>query len=48
MPYRSLLVHLDDQEGCAARVNLAARLAMQWDAHLVGLSPSGTLPESTP
>ncbi len=42
--YRSLLVHLDDHPRCSARTELAIRLARQWDAHLVGLSPTGRLP----
>ena len=41
MNYRSLLVCLDERETRAARVDLAIRLARQFDAHLVGLAPTG-------
>ena len=41
MNYRSLLVYLDERDRCAARVDLAIRLARQFDAHLVGLAPTG-------
>jgi nucleotide-binding universal stress UspA family protein len=43
MNYRSLLVHVDAAERSAARVDIAARLAVQLDAHLVGLAPTGAL-----
>ena len=42
--YRSLLVHLDDQDRCSARTELAMHFAKRWDAHLVALSPTGRLP----
>lgn len=39
--YRSILVHLDETPRCAARVEIAARLAIAQQAHLFGLAPSG-------
>lgn len=41
MSYRSILVHLDESPRCAARVEIAARLARQHGAHLFGLAPAG-------
>lgn len=41
MSYRSLLVVLDERESAAARVDLAVQLARRFDAHLVGLAPTG-------
>lgn len=41
MTYRSLLVHLADDERCGARVDLAAQLAHDFDARLTGLAPTG-------
>ena len=41
MTYRSLLVHLDSDSHCAARTQLAIRIARQHDCHLVGLAPTG-------
>lgn len=43
MDYRTLLVHLDTDTRCAARIKLGLQLAAQHDAHLVGLAPTGTL-----
>jgi nucleotide-binding universal stress UspA family protein len=37
MSYKTLLVHLDDLDRCAARLALALDLAGRFDAHLVGL-----------
>ncbi|MEM5331003.1 universal stress protein [Paraburkholderia sp. JHI2823] len=37
MCYKSLLVHLDDSERCAARLALSLDLAERFDAHLTGL-----------
>jgi nucleotide-binding universal stress UspA family protein len=37
MCYKSLLVHLDDSEGCGVRLALALELAERFDAHLAGL-----------
>lgn len=42
--YRSLLVCLDDRPACEARVDVAIALARRFEAHLVGLAPSGVLP----
>lgn len=44
--YRSLLVHLDDQDACVARVDFAIRLARRLECHLVGLAPAGRAPVS--
>lgn len=41
MNIRSLLVHLAADARCDARVDLAAQLAASFDAHLVGLAPTG-------
>jgi len=41
MSYRSILVHLDESPRCAARVALAASLAREHGAHLLGLAPTG-------
>ncbi len=43
MNYRSLLVLLDPSAACAARLQLAMRLARERDCHLVGLAPTGLL-----
>ncbi|WP_119157669.1 universal stress protein [Caldimonas tepidiphila] len=43
MPYRSILVALDAGARCAPRIALAAQLAAEHDAHLVGLAPTGTV-----
>ena len=37
----TILVHLDHSERCAARVELAARVAREHGSHLVGLVPTG-------
>lgn len=44
MNYRSLLVVLDEHAACAARVDLAIRLARRFEGHLVGLAPTGRVP----
>jgi nucleotide-binding universal stress UspA family protein len=41
MNWKTILVHLDDEPRCAERVALAAQLAVQHGAHLVGASPTG-------
>ncbi|AKJ29490.1 universal stress protein [Caldimonas brevitalea] len=41
MDYRTILVHLDDSVRSAVRGRLAAKLALQHEAHLIGLAPSG-------
>ncbi|VWC60504.1 universal stress protein [Burkholderia lata] len=37
MSYKTLLVHLDDSDRCATRVELALDLAGRWNAHLISL-----------
>jgi len=37
MTYKTILVHMDDSKHCAARVSLAARMAGDFAAHLIGL-----------
>jgi len=37
MSYRTLLVHVDDDESSAQRVDYAIRLAQTCDAELVGI-----------
>ncbi len=37
MSYKTILVHIDSGKHCPARVEVAARLASQHDAHLIGL-----------
>ena len=44
--YRSLLVHLDESERCAAVADVAMRLARRFSAHLVGLATAGRMPVS--
>jgi nucleotide-binding universal stress UspA family protein len=44
MNYRSMLVVLDERERCGARVDLAIRLARQFEAHLAGLATTGRVP----
>ncbi len=41
MTYKIVSVHLDASARCAARVELAARVAMQHGARLVGIAPTG-------
>ncbi|MDR7270262.1 nucleotide-binding universal stress UspA family protein [Pelomonas saccharophila] len=41
MSLRSILVHLDSSRHAQARVDTAAALALQYDAHLIGLAPTG-------
>lgn len=43
MAYRSLLVMLDQDTECDARVQTAIRLARRLDCHLVGLAPTGLI-----
>ena len=43
MTYRSLLVFLDNEPLCAARTEVAVRLAKQLDCHLVGVAPTGVV-----
>jgi nucleotide-binding universal stress UspA family protein len=44
--YRSLLVHLDESDRCAANADVAMRLAHRFSAHLVGLATAGRVPAS--
>lgn len=37
MSYKTILVHIDPGQRCSARVDVAIRLALQHDAHLVAL-----------
>ncbi len=37
MSFKTILVHIDPGKRCSARVEIATRLALQHDAHLVGL-----------
>ncbi len=41
MTYRSLLVLLGTDARCAARTRVAIKMARQFEAHLVGLAPTG-------
>ena len=43
MNYRSLLVHLDSDKHCAARIDLAIGLARQHESHLVGVACTGAI-----
>lgn len=43
MTYRSMLVLLDQDPLCAARVDIAVRLARSFESHLVGLAPTGLI-----
>lgn len=37
MSYKTLLVHIDNAQRCAARLRIATELAQRFDAHLIGL-----------
>jgi hypothetical protein len=37
MPFKDLLVVVDHGRNCAARIDVAARLALDFNAHLTGL-----------
>ncbi len=41
MSYKTILVHVDDSINLTARVELACRIALQEDAHLVGAATTG-------
>lgn len=43
MSFRTLLVHLDGDARCQARVAVALQMARQFEAHLVGLAATGEL-----
>ncbi len=38
MTYKTILVHIDAGKRCAARIEIAIRLAQQFDAYLIGLN----------
>lgn len=42
--YKTILVHADQTERCAQRIGIAAHLALQYDAHLVGAAVTGLSP----
>lgn len=42
--YKTILVHVDQTARSAARIDLAARLAMQCEAHLIGAATTGISP----
>jgi nucleotide-binding universal stress UspA family protein len=44
MPYKTLLVHVDDSKNCAARIGVAIDLALRSDAHLIGLFAISSIP----
>jgi len=44
MPYKTLLVHVDDGQNCAARIAVAIDLAQRSDAHLIGLFAISDIP----
>src|SRR5512135_544446 len=48
MSYKSILVHVDESERCKTRVDLAARLALDFDAHLTGLASAWVPPLPAP
>lgn len=41
MSYKTILVHVDQSEACRGRVHLAANLAREHNAHLIGAAPTG-------
>lgn len=41
MTYRTVMVALDGSPACSARVDVAIGLAKDFDAHLIGLAPTG-------
>jgi nucleotide-binding universal stress UspA family protein len=41
MDYKTILVHIDDTPGSAARTALAAELARTYEAHLIGVTQTG-------
>lgn len=44
MPYRTIAVHVNGSRHTRHRVVLAARIAAENDAHLIGVAPTGLLP----
>jgi nucleotide-binding universal stress UspA family protein len=41
MPYKSILVHVDESNHVDARIEIAAKIAMTEDAHLIGVAMTG-------
>lgn len=41
MSLKTIVVHIDSTPRCSTRVKLAAQLANEYDAHLIGVAPSG-------
>jgi len=41
MPYKTILIHLDESPTMDARIDLAAQLAITHEAHLIGLATTG-------
>ena len=41
MSYRTILVHVDDSERANERINIAARIALAENAHLIGVAMTG-------
>lgn len=41
MSYKTVLVHVDNDKHASERIKLAARIAMNEEAHLIGAAPSG-------
>lgn len=41
MPYKTILVHVDDSKHAATRIRIAAELARTHDAHLIGAAMTG-------
>lgn len=41
MTYKTILVHVDDSQHAAARISIAAQLARDFDAHLIGAAVTG-------
>lgn len=44
MSLTTIVVHIDSTERCSTRIKLAAQLAIEYDAHLIGVAPTGWLP----
>lgn len=43
MTFRSVLVHVQGDSHCAARTEIAVKLACQFDGHVVGVAPTGLI-----
>ena len=41
MPYKTILVHVDDSANVAARIEIAAKIAIAQEAHLIGTAVTG-------